>query len=96
LINAGIKKAKRSMTVEKPILYEGKDYKRKVPTGWGSILRVVTNTDFGNVESVYREMTTEDRKQMKSYINFLEMDFMSIDTNKIDKERPLPKFELTE
>ena len=84
------------MTVEKPILYEGKDYKRKVPKGWGSILRVVTNTDFGNVESVYREMTKEDKKQMKSYVNFLEMDFMSIDTNKIDKEQPLPKFELTE
>ena len=62
LVNAGIKKAKRAQTVEKPILYDGCAYKRKWPTSWGSQLKVKYCPDFGNVVSVKRVMTPEDRK----------------------------------
>ena len=87
MINGGIKKAKRSVTVDKPILYEGKNYKRKIPTGWGSHLKVTYCPDFGNVEKVERVMTREDREQMKSYIQFLEFSFLTLDTKDIKKDK---------
>ena len=54
--------------------------------GWGSLLKIKYDDDFGHVEEVYRVMTAEDRRQMKSYISFLELDFMSIDTKDLTKD----------
>lgn len=39
--------------------------------------------DYGNVLSVERVMTKEDREQMKSYTQFLEYSFLTLDTKDI-------------
>lgn len=43
-------------------------------------MKVTYCPDYGNVLSVERIMTKEDREQIKSYTKFLEYSFLTLDT----------------